>query len=149
MRIMAVGGTGLLGYHAVLVGLERGHSIGALAIEDVTLGSWYPCAVSLSFGDVFTLSEDELATLFTGYNALIYAVGPDDRVVPPAPAYEFFHSRLVDNCEKTVNAARRAGVKRCVILNSYFAYFNRCSLPRKTRKFVTQNAKKPAKTTIC
>ncbi len=125
MRIMTVGGTGLLGYHAILAALERGHSIGALAIEDVELGSWYPTQVSPSFGDVFTLTQQELTACFAGYDALIYAVGPDDRVVPPAPAYAFFHTRLVENCEKTVIAARNAGVKRCVILNSYFAYFDR------------------------
>ena len=125
MRIMVIGGTGFLGYHSILVGLERGHSFGALAIDDVPLKGWYPQEVALSFGDVFTMTEEALIKHFKGYDGLIYAVGPDDRVEPPAPAYEFFHARLVDACEKVVIAARKAGIKRCVILNSYFAYFNR------------------------
>mgnify|MGYP000150346321 CR=1 FL=1 len=125
MKIIVVGGTGFLGYHAALVGLKRGHELGALAVKDIDLSGWFPESVNVDYGDVFTLSGEELERRFTGYDALVYAVGPDDRVVPPAPAYEFFHERLVVACEKTVTAARKAGVKRCVILNSYFAYFDR------------------------
>jgi len=125
MKIMVVGGTGFLGYHAILVGLERGHRFGALTIDDAPLDGWYPEEVALSFGDIFVMAEADLIERFKGYEGLVYAVGPDDRVEPPAPAYDYFHSRLVETCEKVVIAARKAGVKRCVILNSYFAYFDR------------------------
>ena len=37
MKIMIVGGTGFLGYHALLVALKRGYSVNALAIDDVEL----------------------------------------------------------------------------------------------------------------
>lgn len=125
MHIMVVGGTGLLGYHTILAGIRRGHTFGALSIDDIPLNGWYPDSVALSFGNVFTLTEAELTERFQGYDALVYAVGPDDRVTPPAPAYEFFHTRLVEACLKTVTAAVKAGVKRCVIMGSYFAYFDR------------------------
>ncbi|MDD5018738.1 MAG: NAD(P)H-binding protein [Eubacteriales bacterium] len=125
MKILIVGGTGFLGYHAVLVGLKRGHKLDALAIDDIELGGWYPKEVVVHIGNVFELSEEELQKLFSGFDAVVYAVGPDDRIVPPAPAYDFFHARLVVNCEKTITAARKAGVKRCVVLGSYFAYFDR------------------------
>ena len=55
----------------------------------------------------------------------VYAVGPDDRITPAAPAYVFFHERLVDAVEKVAIAVRKAGVKKFVVLNSYFAYFDR------------------------
>jgi dihydroflavonol-4-reductase len=125
MKIIVVGGTGFLGYYTILAGLKKGHSFDALAIPDVDLGGWYPKEVNVFNGNVFEMAEEELQKIFSGYDGIVYAVGPDDRVLPPAPAYEFFHTRLVDNCEKTVSAAGKAGVKRCVILNSYFAYFNR------------------------
>jgi nucleoside-diphosphate-sugar epimerase len=96
-----------------------------MAIKDIDLTGWFPECVTVDYGDVFTLSGEELEQRFAGYDALVYAVGPDDRVVPKAPAYEFFHERLVVACEKTVVSARKAGVKRCVILNSYFAFFDR------------------------
>jgi len=125
MKIIIVGGTGFLGYHAMLVALERGYSVDALAIDDIELGDWYPGEVNVRYGDVFELSEDELGKHFTGYDSMVYAVGPDDRITPPAPSYEFFHNRLVVSCGKAVTAARRAGVRKCVILSSYFAYFDR------------------------
>src|SRR4030066_1864011 len=125
MKIMIVGGTGFLGYHALLVALKRGYSVNALAIDDVVLGDWYPGEVNVQYGDVFELTEEDLQGRFAGYDAMIYAVGPDDRITPPAPAYEFFHTRLVDACEKVAIAARKAGVKKFVVLNSYFAYFDR------------------------
>jgi dihydroflavonol-4-reductase len=125
MRIMIVGGTGFLGYHALKVALARGHQVDALAIDDVVLGDWYPKEVRVDFGDVFELGEDELKRRFQGYEGIVYAVGPDDRITPKAPAYDFFYPRLVVACEKVIRAARKAGLKRCVILNSYFAYFDR------------------------
>ena len=125
MKIMIVGGTGFLGYHSLLEAHSRGHSVNALAIDDVELGDWYPGNVNVEYGDVFELSEDDLRRRFKGHDAMIYAVGPDDRITPPAPAYGFFHKRLVDSVEKVANAARKSGIKRFVLLNSYFAYFHR------------------------
>ena len=125
MKIMIVGGTGFLGYHALLEALKRGHSVNALATDDVELGDWYPGEVNVQYGDVFELTEENLRERFNGYDAMVYAVGPDDRITPLAPAYEFFYARLVDAVEKVAIAARKAGVKKFVVLNSYFAYFDR------------------------
>lgn len=125
MKIMIVGGTGFLGYNTILAGLEKDHEFGSLAIPDALLGDWFPKSVRLHTGNVFEMTQEQLRDIFAGYDGIVYAVGPDDRVVPPAPAYEFFRTRLVENCEKTLSAAREAGVKRCAVLNSYFAYFDR------------------------
>ncbi len=125
MKIMIVGGTGFLGYHSLLEARKRGHVADVLAIDDVILGDWFPRDVNLGFGDVFELTEQDLINRFSGYDSMIYAVGPDDRITPPAPAYEFFRIRLVDAVEKVATSARKAGVKRFVLLNSYFAYFDR------------------------
>lgn len=125
MKIMIVGGTGFLGYYSALVALERGYTVGALAYNDIDLSGWYPADIDVRFGDVFAMTEQELIPYFTGYDAMIYAVGPDDRVCPPAPAYDFFYERLVGHAAKVFRAARKAGVGRSVVLNSYFATFDR------------------------
>jgi len=125
MKIMIVGGTGFLGYYTTLAALKKGHSVGSLSMDDIDLEGWYPSGVDVRFGDVFAMSEEELIPVFEGYDAMVYSVGPDDRVTPPAPAYEFFHDRLVTQCAKAFRAARRAGVKRAVVYNSYFAAFDR------------------------
>jgi dihydroflavonol-4-reductase len=125
MKVFIVGGTGFLGYHATLKFLEHGHEVDTISIPDVNLGDWFPKKVGVKYGNAFEMTHDELIKLFMGSDAIVYAVGPDDRFLPDAPAYEFFHERLVVACGKVIEAARDAGVKRCAILNSYFAYFDR------------------------
>jgi len=46
-------------------------------------------------------------------------------VVPPAPAYGFFHRHNVQAGQRFFRLAREAGVHRGVLLSSYFAYFAR------------------------
>ncbi|MBR2696461.1 MAG: NAD(P)-dependent oxidoreductase [Parasporobacterium sp.] len=125
MKIMIVGGTGFLGYYATQAGLKKGHELASFSLNDVNLEGWWPKEVPNGFGDVFEMTEDELVPVFEGYDAMIYSVGPDDRVTPKAPSYDFFHKHLVTDCSKVFRAARRAGVKRSAVNNSYFAYYDR------------------------
>lgn len=131
LNVFIVGGTGFLGYYATLEFLRRGHKVSTISIPDVELGDWYPKEVTVTYGDVFKMSNEELIKVFKGYDAMVYAVGPDDRVIPKAPAYQFFHERLVEACTRVVVGARDAGVKRCVVLGSYFALFDRLFPERK------------------
>ena len=125
MRIMIVGGTGFLGYYTTLAALEAGHETGSLAIDDVSLDDWFPPSVERRTGNVFEMDEDALTGALAGYDAMVYSIGPDDRVTPKAPAYDFFHERLVTHCARVFRAARRAGVRRAVVYNSYFATLDR------------------------
>ncbi len=124
-KVMIVGGTGLLGYHAALEFLKRGYQVTALALEDLDLEGWYPKEIGVVHGDVFTMTPDQLVELMQGHHAMVYAMGPDDRSVPDAPASGFFRERLVDTSARVFDAARRAGVKRSVLLGSYFHHFHR------------------------
>jgi len=123
--VSIVGGTGLLGYHAALECLRRGHAVQCIAVPDIELGDWFPARIRRHDADVFRLPKRELIRLFEGVDAMVYAVGPDDRVIPKAPAYDFFHERLVQACGRVVAAAREAGVRRCTVLGSYFTHFDR------------------------
>ena len=125
MKIIIIGGTGFLGYHATLAALERGHQVASLSIDDIDLTGWYPAEIEVRFGNVFTMSPDDMRRELAGYDALIYSVGPDDRVTPPAPAYDFFYDKLVRKPTALFHAAREAGIQRSVVLNSYFASFDR------------------------
>lgn len=126
MNVFIVGGTGFLGYYALLEFLRRGHNVQVMAIQDVELGSWFPKdKVKVEYRDVFIAPKEELIPYFKGFDALVYAVGPDDRITPDAPAYQYFHDRLDVACTKVIEAAREAGVKKSVILSSYFCYFDR------------------------
>lgn len=125
MRVFIVGGTGLLGYHAALEFLRRGHEVETAAIPDIPLGDWFPKQIRVHEIDIFASTGRRRTRLFKGFDAMVYAVGPDDRQTPPAPAYDFFHERLVEGCGRVVAAAREAGVRRCAVLGSYLAYFDR------------------------
>ena len=125
MKLIIVGGTGLLGYHATYVALERGYEVASLAIDDASSNEWYPKEVRQIIGDVFKMSEEELINVFNGFDEMIYAVGPDDRYSPNEDAYNFFHLRLVEHCAKVYRAARKAGIKRSSLCSSYFLYFDR------------------------
>ncbi len=126
MKVFVCGGTGFIGYQVCMQLLEKGHEVSSISLDDVELGSWWPKdKIKTKIGDLFTMKEEELVQMFKGYDAMVYAVGPDDRITPKAPAYEFFYERLVEACAKVVKAAKEAGVKKSVICNSYFAYFDR------------------------
>lgn len=123
--VIIIGGTGLLGYHAGMEFLERGYEVTALAIRDIDLKNWFPEEIRVIHADVFCLERDELESLMKGFDAMIYAMGPDDRSVPAAPASSFFGEKLVQTSARVFEAAARAGVKRAVLLGSYFHHFHR------------------------
>lgn len=129
-KIMIVGGTGFLGYYTAKLALSKGYEVASISILDddlvnKDLDSWFPKEINNTLIDVFAASEEELEKALKGYDYLVYAVGPDDRYTPKAPAYEFFHFRLVDSVAKVFRAAEKAGIKKGVVYNSYFAYFDR------------------------
>lgn len=131
MKVFIVGGTGFIGYYTTLELLKKGYEVTTISLPDIELGDWFPKDVEVKYGDIFKMPDDELKTLFEGYDAMVYSVGPDDRVKPKENAYEFFHHRLVESCGRVVAMAREAGVKKCVVTNSYFAYFDRINPERK------------------
>lgn len=127
-NVFIAGGTGFLGYNLALLFLKQGASVSTIALDEgINDEDWFPKEIKKTYGDLFAMSEDEIFLLLNGknYDTFVYGLGPDDRVTPKALAYDFFHEKLVIQCLKICNAAKRAGIKRCIIMNSYFAYFDR------------------------
>lgn len=121
---VVLGGTGFLGYHAVLELLRRGHRVTVLAL-DLPAPDLLPPEVSVRLANLDACSDEELTALLVGQDNLVFAMGADDRVLPEAPAYDFFHKANVLSTQRVVGLARRAGLRRAVICGSYFAYFDR------------------------
>ena len=124
-KLLILGGTGFLGYYTTMLALKKGYEVGSISLNDVNLEGWYPKEVKVQFTDLFETDEDTLVKMMKGYDYMIYSVGPDDRETPKAPAYDYFHRRLVVECAKCFRAAERAGIKKAACFNSYFAYFAR------------------------
>lgn len=75
--------------------------------------------------DVTTATEDELRALCSGHDAVVYALGLDDREAHPRPALKVFLEDHVNVCTRVARAARAAGVKSFVAYGSYFTHFER------------------------
>lgn len=126
--VFIAGGTGFLGYYSAMQFLKKGASVSTIALdENINERDWFPSEIPTSFGDLFAMSEDEIFELLQGkdYDTFVYALGPDDRFTPKAPAYNFFYERLVVQCLKICTAVKKAGIRRCIIMNSYFTYFDK------------------------
>ena len=125
MKILILGGTGFIGYHAALECLKRGHQVTALALPPLPQKGLLPDEVAIELANVDTIPDEQLLTLLEGHDAIIDAAGADDRVIPKAPAYDFFFNANVIPAERLFRLSREAGIKRGVLLSSYFCHFDR------------------------
>lgn len=125
-NIFIVGGAGFLGYHASLELTNRGVAVSALALPDEVVDESLSSRVEIARADIDALNDEQLAELLTGYDALVYAAGPDDRVELKSgvKASEFFQTQLVERTVRVLRIAKEQGVKKAIIFGSYFSYIN-------------------------
>ncbi len=126
-KVIIAGGTGFLGYAAAEEFLKKNIKVDIIALKSEEFNlDFVDKKIGIKLCDLFDANDEELKELFSGnYDTLIYALGPDDRVTPVAPAYNFFHEKLVTKCKNVINSAKLCGIKNVVVLSSYFAYFNK------------------------
>lgn len=125
MKTLILGGTGFIGYHASLECIKRGHEVTVLALPPLPKSGLLPPQVRIELANVDTMPDDELRELLTGHDAIIHAAGADDRTVPKAPAYDFFFKANVLPAQRIFKLSREAGIKRGVLISSYFCHFDR------------------------
>jgi len=124
-EVVIVGGTGFLGYYAVKELIRRGHRVTIIAVPPLPEEGLFPKDVNIVLANIDELDNSSIFDILKGHDALVFAAGADDRVIPKAPAYEFFYQANVRSCKRIVSMARQSGIKRGVILSSYFLYFDR------------------------
>ncbi|MCI1831705.1 MAG: NAD(P)-dependent oxidoreductase [Bifidobacterium sp.] len=129
MKVLIIGGTGLLGSEAAAELIRRGHDVTAVALPPVPPGASLPKDMKLAFGNYMTMKDDELRSLLGGQDALVFAAGVDERVEGPAPIYDMFKRYNIDPLRRLLAIAQAVGVRHTVILGSYFAYFAK-TLPK-------------------
>lgn len=125
MKVYVIGVTGLLGLSASRILLERGHEVRGIARRGLSSGVECPAGLEVETGDVTALSDEVLEERLTGCEALVYAIGADERVAHSAPVYPHLRRENVEECARVVRIARSAGVRRLVVLGSYFVHFHR------------------------
>jgi dihydroflavonol-4-reductase len=122
MNVIVIGGTGLLGTHASREAARRGHSVTSLSRGGSPAG---PEGARHITCDIASATDSDLLRLFEGQDALVYALGLDDRSPLPRPAYEVLHDDHVTLCLRVLRAAKAAGARKAVVLGSYFTSLER------------------------
>jgi nucleoside-diphosphate-sugar epimerase len=124
MKVMIIGGTGFLGYHATRVLLDHAHKITVVGLPPSPPAGLFPTEVAINICDIAQLTDPDLSDLMHGHDAIVFAAGVDDRTTPKKPAYPFFLKHNVESVRRVFNLARQAGIRRGVVLGSYFAHFD-------------------------
>lgn len=118
MKVLIVGGTGMIGGHAAVHLASLGH--------EVTLGARKPArpgtpmaAMPTVFGDYSrqTFTEKDLEP----FDAIVFAAGQDIRHIPQGvDEHEFWRVMQIEGIPAFARLAKRAGVRRFVQLGSYY-----------------------------
>ena len=124
MRVMVIGGTGLLGYHSVNHFLANGHEVTVLSLPPAPEGL-FPESVAVEIADLAEISDADLQAVMEGHDWLVFAAGTDPPPMPKDEHGPFMELVNVTMTRRSLEAARAAGVSRAVVLGSYFATFDR------------------------
>jgi len=124
-NVVIIGGTGFLGYYAVKEFIRRGHSVTIIALPPLPEEGLFPKDVNIILANIDEMDDSSIIAILKGHDAIVFAAGADDRVIPKAPAYDFFYQANVQSCKRAISIARQSGIRRGVILSSYFLYFDR------------------------
>lgn len=125
MKVLLIGGTGLLGSQTARELISRGHSVHSIALPPVPEGALLPPEMTLTLKDSNQMTDEELKALLRGMDGFIFAAGVDERIEGPSPIYEFFKKYNITPLERMLRLAKESGVKHAVIAGSYFSYFAR------------------------
>ncbi len=122
MNVFMVGGTGLLGCEAAKVLIERGHKVTTVALPPLPEGAPIPEEMEIIFKNINNISDAELEDMLKGFDCFIFAAGVDERVEFPAPVIESYKKFNIAPLQRIFPICKKVGVKKAVVLGSYFAY---------------------------
>ena len=123
MKIIIVGGTGLLGSQAAKLMMSHGHDVEAISLPSIPENLELPKQMIIHFYDYTMMSDQEIERIFTGKDALVFAAGVDERVEFKAPVYQAYETYNIKPVERMLSIAKNVGIKHAVILGSYFSHF--------------------------
>ncbi|MEV4346955.1 NAD(P)-dependent oxidoreductase [Actinoplanes sp. NPDC049596] len=117
MKVIVVGGTGLIGSRIASALRDRGHEVTTAARSG---GSGADHRL-----DVEKATVDGLRPLMAGHDAVVFAARTDEQSPIPKPIQPVLRRTMVDPVVRLFTAAREEGVSRGAIMGSYYAYFER------------------------
>jgi nucleoside-diphosphate-sugar epimerase len=125
MNIFMIGGTGLLGCEAATDLIKKGHKVTSVALPPLPEGAPIPEEMDIVFGDINKKSDEEIEEMLKGNDVFIFAAGVDERVEFPAPVMDYYYKFNIAPLERIFPLCKKVGVKRAVVLGSYFAYLTK------------------------
>jgi len=123
MKVFIIGGTGLLGSESASELLRRGHQVKSIALSSSTDLETVPKEMEIIFGNYMGMSDGELQTQMKECDALVFAAGVDERVEFPKPVMHYYEKYNIDALCRLLAIGRDCGIKKAVVMGSYFAYF--------------------------
>lgn len=125
MKIFMIGATGLLGSAGADELIKRGHEVHSISLPPIPQGANINPEIKLSLGNYLELSDDELRGHLRGCDGFVFAAGIDERVELPPPCYDGYYKYNIEPLKRILKIAGEEGVKKSVILGSYFSYFEK------------------------
>jgi dihydroflavonol-4-reductase len=116
MNVLFVGGTGLIGWNAVLELCQRGHKVKVLARRHPP-GITLPDNVTFVAGDYI---NGDVSSAFEDIEGIVFAAGTDYRKLVRGSAWEYFRDTNVEITSNLFRKAEQAGITRGVFVTSYY-----------------------------
>ena len=123
MKIIIIGGTGLLGSAAAKLMIDQGHQVEAISLPNIPKDLDLPTQMIIHFYDYTVMSDQEIEDIFRGKDALVFAAGVDERVEFKPPVEKAYETYKIKPVERMLSIAKKLGIKHAIILGSYFSYF--------------------------
>ncbi len=122
MNVFMRGFTGLLGCEAAIQLIKKGHKVSSVALPPLPQGAPIPEEMELVFADINKKTDEEVEEMLKGKDCFIFAAGVDERAEFPAPVYDYYYKYNIAPLERIFPICKKVGVKRAVVLGSYFSY---------------------------
>lgn len=116
MRILIVGGSGVIGRHLVPLLVQRGHDVTALARSDQSAERLAQLGARAAKGDI--LAADTLGPALAGQDVVIHAATSIPRTFPGRPAEFATNDRIRRDGTRNLLAAARAAGTAAVVAQS-------------------------------
>ncbi len=125
MKILIIGGTGLLGLAGTKELIKRNHKVKTISLSEIQENLELPPELEVVFADYETMSDEELKSHLEGQDALIFATGVDERIEGEKPLYDYYVKKNITPLKRLLKLAKECKVKKAIILGSYFSYLDR------------------------
>ncbi|MGI6781271.1 MAG: NAD-dependent epimerase/dehydratase family protein [Acholeplasmataceae bacterium] len=125
MKVMLIGGTGLLGFETAKILAKNNHKIISFALPPKPKYLDIPKNMELILENYTNIKDEDLLKYMKGCEGLVFAAGIDERVEGPKPIYDLYYQHNIQPLKRLLPLAKKAGIKNVVILGSYFSYFNK------------------------